>query len=75
MITNIVFASMIKDLLSILAATVIVAIFLVLMAFILSVTVVVIKCIITALINSFKSKKNDEEADCDQEKGDTYDQA
>ena len=62
MLTNIVFSTMIQDLLAILAATAIVALFLILMAFLISVTIVIIKCIISALITSFK-KKSEEETD------------
>jgi hypothetical protein len=52
---------MIKDLLAILAATAIMALFLILMAFLISVTIVIIKCIISALITSFKKKSEEED--------------
>jgi hypothetical protein len=63
MFSNIILVTMIKDLLVILAATAIVAIFLALMVFIICAVTVVIKCIISALIATFKPKNEDADVD------------
>ena len=60
MLTNIMFANLIKDLLSVISTAVILALFLIVITFIICTTVVIIRCIILALVTTFKGKKSDD---------------
>lgn len=68
MFSNIIFADLIKELLSFILIAVVVAAFLIAMAFVVSFTIILIRGIFAALVSTFKPKNDVPSFDIDMDK-------